>query len=539
MDPLKPHSRPKGVLPTGNLTAGTTTVTRAEEPAPSPETVTRETTNTLADTSTFSTPTAPTRVVLNPPPPPSRNTGGVRSGPVTDPTIGAPDRSRRATGGAGARSYGPLHGPALPWTEGQREAVAAARRGELGALARQVAQTHLADDYPGGIERYVLPDLLRGAAAWPRADAEVALRKVLRHPDAAQSLVQIFNSTGYKALDPVGRQQVRTVLAAAGYEGTRQLADILFKDPSRLADPVPAPHTGSPPRTVLSELARLATVPLTGPMTRARVTTAAALDSLLCDVANPRDIYQGASGTCTVASMQYDLASRNPAEYARIVVDLVTSGQSTLRGDGDRDGKKDVLYAQTEYLVPRREGDGRRLTENWFQSAAMELANGQLEYDAQTDLNLAGRESYRGLYGMQQRVMLEALYGVGYRTVEGDAAALLGAVRAHGEGGKESHPLLLNLRFDGAPGGEGTSHAVTFSHLERAGGTEQVHFRDPWGHGQPIAPAQWNRETGTYSMPVSLFAERAERVHLADAGTEGRPLASRFLPLDPLDRRFL
>lgn len=522
MDPIKPKLSPPPPPPA-----------RSEPTAaPRPPPAARNTVNFAESDFTPSRPTAAIRLTGEQPAvqaQPYARANEPAQGPVTDPTIGG---SGRGAGAASSRAYGPVQGPPLPFDGTQAQTISAAQQGAYGPIAQQIAQRYLTGTAPRAIEAGALPELISASAQMEPAEGDAFLTAALNHPESAAALVQAQKSPGYQNLSAEQKAQVHDVLQNAGYVGIRQLANILVQDPKRLLSAVPAPNSG----TALSEVARLAASPLHPSFAQNGITTAQALDSLITDLANPRDVYQGEAGTCTVTSMQYDLVSRQPGEYARIIADLAVDGRSTLRGDGNGDGARDVLYAQTEYLRPGREGDRRRLTEVWFQSSAMELANGELDYNARYDININNRplpsgefgayETFSGLYGLQQQEMLEALFDVDYTMYSGSPDALMRTLRNHPAAGEE-YPIILNLTFDNAPGGGtqgpvtdptiggGGSHAVTFQEVKTVDGQERVYFRDPWANGQPMPPAQWDRSAGMYYMPADVFGARAERIHIA------------------------
>ena len=48
----------------------------------------------------------------------------------------------------------------------------------------------------------------------------------------------------------------------------------------------------------------------------------------------PERIWQGDAPTCTVSTMQYELAKEKPAEYVRLMTGLTVNGSVTLAGGG-------------------------------------------------------------------------------------------------------------------------------------------------------------------------------------------------------------
>ena len=176
---------------------------------------------------------------------------------------------------------------------------------------------------------------------------------------------------------------------------------------------------------------------------------AAAMESLLKELTNPhQNINQHFMATCTCTSMSFDLAAMKPAEYARIVTDLLTTGQSKL--------------ANGETIHPPINGFGydqtnRSAGERLMQSALMNYAkNGQYSNDKSDD----------GLYTDQEVKVLSAITGKQYDVVMDNKE---GTLRNYLDGGRG--PVYADFGW-----GDG-GHAVAILKVE----DDRVYFRNPWG----------------------------------------------------------
>ena len=191
----------------------------------------------------------------------------------------------------------------------------------------------------------------------------------------------------------------------------------------------------------------------------------------LADMIKPDRIWQGDAPTCTVSTMQYELAKEKPAEYARVMTGLTVVGNAKLAGGG-------VIQTQVgdALLHSILSKDQRSPTEAVFQSAAMEFANGADKYDLAARQSTHANEdgttrTYKGLYGEQIRDMVGQLFGIDYTTtrIENDeqAAAALATLN---KSNTPNRPVLVDLVID-----DKHNHCVAFEGFSNG----RVYFRDP------------------------------------------------------------
>lgn len=132
-------------------------------------------------------------------------------------------------------------------------------------------------------------------------------------------------------------------------------------------------------------------------------------DALLADLrANldrPQRINQGCKGTCAATCVETYLATARPDEYARLIAGLVSPAGRVPLANGD-----ELVRDDGGPLV----GDDRRgPISRLFQAAAMEYANGDLEYDAVADAHLDAAGAVRSA-GLDMRAfdrLIEAVTG--------------------------------------------------------------------------------------------------------------------------------
>ena len=220
--------------------------------------------------------------------------------------------------------------------------------------------------------------------------------------------------------------------------------------------------------TLLEQLDRAASTPLDSRMTG--TTKERFTENLLNEVSDPNYyIDQSNRDTCTVTSMSHNLASKNPAEYARIATDLATTGQSKL-ANGDTISAPSDAFAQ--------DTSTRSDSERLMQSAFMNYARPGQGY---TNLPQPGRfaDGQTGLVYDQQERVLEGLHNRNYTHYTGsfnfkdDKQDILEKTQSEINNGRG--PVHTRLSWQGG------GHAVEVTAVRDG----RVYFRNPWGGDQP------------------------------------------------------
>lgn len=111
------------------------------------------------------------------------------------------------------------------------------------------------------------------------------------------------------------------------------------------------------------------------------------LGELIRNLADPGRINQGHRGTCSVTCIESWAAERSPGEYARLLAALC----GPAGGAGLRNGE--ALIRDADRLTWQPEEARRSPLSRLFQSAAMELAYADLDYDDARDLHLPAAEA--------------------------------------------------------------------------------------------------------------------------------------------------
>ena len=235
-------------------------------------------------------------------------------------------------------------------------------------------------------------------------------------------------------------------------------------------------------------------------------------NDLCSHLADPGRMKQGGKGTCTVATMQNLQASRDPAEYARLVTGLSSEeGQVRMKNGHTLEREEGTLTD---------DGSRRDSVSRLYQAALMEYANGDLDYDNAEDQHSDGGS---GLGRNAQGRALDALFGDKYDPV---------AVDGRGAGGRQQaveqiqaalargEQIPVALTFGQNDEGQPTGHALLL-----VGMTDTtVILRNPWGSaeqgqdqlGRPNREALDNE--GHIEMSIVDFFLRCHTMHLPKEG---------------------
>ena len=195
----------------------------------------------------------------------------------------------------------------------------------------------------------------------------------------------------------------------------------------------------------------------------------------LCNqLANPGTIKQGTHGTCAPTTIQYLQATRDPAEYARIMVGLTSKEGKVRLRNGDE------LKRDLGSLAP--DGNNARSTiSRLYQAALMEYGNGESEYDNRTDEHTqADDTTYSGQRNEDSERILDAMFGEDYQSIPVDRG---------NEGARQQTERMLRQALDrgqqipvALEWGLNEKGEPTYHMLLVVGMTENtVILRNPWG----------------------------------------------------------
>lgn len=369
--------------------------------------------------------------------------------------------------------------------EADRTRVQQAAQGTQGASAQ------------GNLDTLVKSSGFQGLSADNQAKA---LQSFLAGPPTSatstQQLTALTGNANFRSLSAADQAKALDVFQNTSLDGRQHLIDLTNRQVNGHSALLDTDKNGN---TLLSSLQSMATGPLASELTNNGVTRADLLSSVMEEASNPGQINQSNRNTCTVTSMQYMLNQQNPAEYVRIMQGLSSPEGSVQLRNGA------TITRDPNSAAPDSATD-RSASERLFQSAMMEYANGDHNYDNVTDRN-TGKESswvffekdvdpYPGLYRDQEERGLEALFGRDFKVYDGsfnftdDKQDILNELQ-----GRSGQRTLMDLQW-----GDG-GHAVVFEKVENG----RVYFRNPWG---PTGDA-----TGTnYDNPPRRLEDGANRV---------------------------
>lgn len=209
---------------------------------------------------------------------------------------------------------------------------------------------------------------------------------------------------------------------------------------------------------------------------------------------DPDMLHQGNKGTCTVATLEHLNASREPAEYARLMGGLASpSGEVKLR-NGETLRRDDGLVAKDD--------SGRSTASRLYQASVMEYANGALDYDNARDGHYkpslrarltGGQETtldHRGLNAGEWERALDGVLPGDRRPVfhSGDSA---NAERELRSSLSKDGPVPVALKWARDEKSLHASHALSVEKMDAT----HVYLRNPWGYGDNAGPDGPRRET--------------------------------------------
>lgn len=308
-------------------------------------------------------------------------------------------------------------------------------------------------------------------------ETQAKLDRLLKHPNGtkATNASYAMGDKAFAAMSAEDRTKLVNLLSRCGPRTARAVAELFQKGHSaRLTS------KASDGTSTLDSLERIS-----------NSDGKKSVGAVLFDIARPNRIWQGRAPTCTVSTMQYELARQQPAEYARLMAGLICDGEVKMRNGGVLRAERDAIRASHENK------DLRSRSEAIFQTAAMEYANGLDNYKAlaqETDKLLPG-QNYAGLYPKQIRNMVGQLFGVSYKTREiannAQARDELNHILARE---RRNRPVIFDISM-----GKKNNHLVA---LEAIRG-DKVYFRDP--------------STGDVrAMSKEKFISKLVAVHYAD-----------------------
>ncbi len=365
----------------------------------------------------------------------------------------------------------------------------------LGAEQKAKLQTALAGG-SGPAAQTVAQAALAQASTLPQAEATKLLNVAAMNPGGPEgvAMAKVFSSPTWLASTPAQKGQILDVASTASPKGLDALATLAQQGKLNSPD--------AKGGTLLSNLQALATQPQAPEISGSKppdLSRQAVLDDVLKETANPQLVQQGPADTCGVTSTQYEMARRNPGEYARIIAGLT-----------GRDAKVELAAGPALKLhvdsLDKQPADTRSGTDRLFQSAGMEFANGSDGYNPVDDksTNASTGRSRAGLTENEARDLTRAMFNkpnTNVFDVQGQGPAVVAKLQAS----DRTKPVTLNFT---QPNGRG--HAVSFDHVENG----RIFFRNPTvaGTGPSNLANARVEANGLESMSIADFQRQGRSV---------------------------
>lgn len=303
-------------------------------------------------------------------------------------------------------------------------------------------------------------------------------------------------------------------------EQQKQLVQVVQSFPEAAAGKVPeevklllrSPHLNSRDLAggrLLDSLSKLATQKLAPGLSRGTI-----MKEVLDRIVAPEKINQRNRGTCTVTTLEYLLASKKPAEFARLITGLVSDRGVVKLADGSNLSRDSSGLAEDD--------SGRANIDRIFQSSMMEYSNGILtNYDNKDDKNLGWGviDEGSGLSRDEIRGAMEAALGASYRSESyfdspADRATMIKRFQKALAAGK---PVAIAIFWSRDLEGKKGYHQLAVTGLT---GTH-VELWNPWGageRGQGEPPRQLNsaKGAGHITMTIDELFSRMITTHLPE-----------------------
>ena len=248
--------------------------------------------------------------------------------------------------------------------------------------------------------------------------------------------------------------------------------------------------------TMLDHLHRFARDGVDAGASNAGLTTEGLLGDLVRELANPGLIHQSNRGTCAATTAQYYMAINHPAEYARLVTDLMTTGKTTTASG--------AVYNRDDPSM-LDDNSTRNAVDRVIQATLMDQSSAG-DYDNATDRRTDGSG------GMSSQDMTQLLRDMtngvdgDMRMVSGNSTSILQRIADSTARGIEV-PVGINW----SQGGMHAKHALLVTGIQDG----YVTLRNPWGSGDKGTlfngpDRQVISGTGDIRMRLADFQRRLE-----------------------------
>lgn len=309
-------------------------------------------------------------------------------------------------------------------------------------------------------------------------ETEVVRRPDPRTPAEARDALQETAAQEHAALErlsPTDREAYQAI--AARVDGD-PVAHMTLRD-LLLDGRLPGANDKVAGKSLLQNLAVLSDM-----MPARGIDRAELVANVLAQVADPVNIHQRQFNTCGPTTAQLVLAMQEPAEYVRIAAGLASpSGRVSLQ-NGDEIRRQPDWNQASE--------DDRTLSNQLFQSALMEYANGRFNYSNTQDGRTIGvgpvEVAIPGLLPNEMEELVEGLTGRDHAmnlSIFDDTpnAAFMDALRQAGPG--HEMPILVNYSNDGSGVQNTAPHYLLVTGFDAE--TGMVSITNPWGREEQIA----------------------------------------------------
>lgn len=325
------------------------------------------------------------------------------------------------------------------------------------------------------------------------------LRRYSEAHEGAYLLRRLSGHNNYTSLPENQRVKALLVFAAVNNPARRALFQLLEREiprttPGTVATPAVRNQDLSPQHnTLLDNLARLVEI---NPHMEIPETLDMVIADMIEEVADPYyELNQGAKGTCVPTSVQWIIATFFPAEYVRLMLNLLTQQGQTMVANGSTAS----VPADTYRFDPAEQTTGvpqylrRSWSERLFQASMMAYARPGITYSNIRDI-FSDRPNQHGLTPAELVSLISGLRNCPHVVRSGPGANLVNDIAQRFQAG--TLPILTGMLWN--PPTNQAGHEVVAVQIDAT----NITFRNPWGRSNYRVGQQQQHPPRTCTNPM-------------------------------------
>jgi|GEM_PF-1663435 len=256
------------------------------------------------------------------------------------------------------------------------------------------------------------------------------------------------------------------------------------------------------------------------------------LTDLIDALADPNSISQGSKGTCAQTTVERSIAERNPAQYVKIITDLITKGEY-IAPNGKRIPLNEGGIKKVSSEIENRYLTTRIITPS-FMEFYYDKDPDKNDYDDDNDEEVSskskGSSSIETASAIYNTLYIPILINIGIFNNNIKTSILKELLRL------SKYPIFLYVNYEKDPNSYKAGHAVELKSIT----DNSITISNPWGQietytntGKNIEPASYNTEIQNYQdfiKRIGLIVVSQESLLLAIKSLQSNPSLYKLLP---------